>query len=203
MVADLRGASAKVEKVEKKERRRNPAPPFITSRLQQEAARKLRYTAKKTMALAQRLYEGVDMGEEGPVGLITYMRTDSVRISDDAVTDLREYIADRFGKTFLPDEPIVYKSNKQAQGAHEAIRPTTLKYDPDTVRKLVIEPIVALQKAGNRSIDLDEKLRDAEDQLKLYTLIWNRTIACQMMPAVYDQTSVDIAAGQATLRASG
>src|SRR6185295_17184930 len=119
IVAELQAGDAKVVSVERKERRRNPAPPFITSRLQQEAARKLRFTAKKTMALAQRLYEGIDLGEEGPVGLITYMRTDSVRISDDALTEVREYIRGRFGEDFLPTEPVVYKVAKQAQGAHE------------------------------------------------------------------------------------
>jgi DNA topoisomerase-1 len=203
VVAALGGADARVERVERKERRRNPAAPFTTARLQQESARKLRYTAKKTMALAQRLYEGVDLGEEGPVGLITYMRTDSVRLADEAVAELRAYIEERFGKTFLPDEPNVYKSAKQAQGAHEAIRPTSTRFDPDTVRRLMVEPLAARVKAGEKSIDLMEKLRDAEDQLKLYTLIWNRFVACQMAPAVYDQTSVDIAAGPATLRATG
>ncbi len=203
IVAALASGKAVVEKVERKERRRNPAAPFITSRLQQEAARKLRYTAKKTMALAQRLYEGVELEGEGPTGLITYMRTDSVRLSDDAVTEAREYIKDRFGKEFLPAEPIVYKVAKQAQGAHEAIRPTSTKYDPESVKKLLIGPLLAKQAAGDKTIDTDEKVRDAEDQLKLYTLIWNRFIACQMMPAVYDQTSVDLVTGAATLRATG
>src|SRR5258706_8867258 len=133
------------------------------------------------MALAQRLYEGVELGEDGATGLITYMRTDSVRLSDDALTEAREYIKDRFGKEFLPEAPVVYKVAKQAQGAHEAIRPTSTKYDPETVRKQLIGPLLAKQKAGaehhlsaTATIDLDEKIRDAEDQLKLYTLIWNR-----------------------------
>jgi DNA topoisomerase-1 len=208
VVAALAPGKATVDKVERKERRRNPAAPFITSRLQQEAARKLRYTAKKTMALAQRLYEGVELGEDGPTGLITYMRTDSVRLSDDALADAREYIESRFGKEFLPDAPVVYKVAKQAQGAHEAIRPTSTKYDPETVRKQLIGPLLEKQKGAEHlsataTIDLDEKIRDAEDQLKLYTLIWNRFIACQMTPAVYDQTSVDLGCGQATLRATG
>jgi DNA topoisomerase-1 len=203
VVSALSAAKARVEKVERKERRRNPAAPFTTARIQQEAARKLRYTAKKTMALAQRLYEGVELGEEGPVGLITYMRTDSVRLADEAISAVRTYIGERFGAAFLPAEPIVYKSAKQAQGAHEAIRPTSTRFDPDTVRRLMVEPLAARVRAGEKSIDMQEKLRDAEDQLKLYTLIWNRFVACQMAPAVYDQTAVDIVAGPATLRATG
>jgi DNA topoisomerase-1 len=205
IAVELRAARALVEKIERKERRRNPAPPFITSKLQQEAARKLRFTAKKTMSLAQRLYEGLELGDEGPVGLITYMRTDSVRLSDDAVTEARTYIADRFGKDFLPAEPNVYRSAKQAQGAHEAIRPTSLKYDPETVKRLMTAPKAADKKKkkdegeprGGRDWD------DTDDLLKLYTLIWNRFVACQMAPAVYDQTAVDVAAGRATLRATG
>jgi len=117
IVADLERGPLTVEKVERKERKRNAPAPFITSRLQQEAARKLRFTARKTMALAQKLYEGVDLGEEGPVGLITYMRTDSVRISDDALTEVRAWIQGRFGDDFLPAEPVVFKVAKQAQGA--------------------------------------------------------------------------------------
>jgi DNA topoisomerase-1 len=203
IAGEIERARLIVDKVERKERRRNPSPPFITSKLQQEAARKLRFTAKKTMALAQLLYEGVDLGEEGPVGLITYMRTDSVRLSDDAVADARAYIAGRFGKDFVPAEPNVYKSAKQSQGAHEAIRPTSLKYDPDTVRRLLIEPLTRKDTHGARHVTLHEKLDDFEDALRLYSLIWNRFIACQMTPAVYDQTAVDIAAGRATLRATG
>ena len=203
VVADIQKGPLVVEKVERKERRRNPAPPFITSRLQQEGARKLRFTAKKTMALAQKLYEGVDLGEDGPVGLITYMRTDSVRISDDALAEVRAYVRGRFGDDYLPAEPIVYKVAKQAQGAHEAIRPTTMKYDPETVRRLLITPLEGKDTEGAHGVNVHEKLEDYEDLLKLYTLVWNRTIACQMTPAVYDQTSVDIAAGRATLRATG
>jgi DNA topoisomerase I len=203
VAAELERAKLVVEKVERKERRRNPAPPFITSKLQQEAARKLRFTAKKTMALAQMLYEGVDLGEEGPVGLITYMRTDSVRLSDDAVAEARAYIQSRYGDAFLPAEPVVYKVAKQAQGAHEAIRPTSLKYDPDTVRRLVIAPLEGKETKGARGVTVHEKLDDYEDALRLYTLIWNRFVACQMNPAIYDQTAVDIAAGRATLRANG
>ncbi len=202
-VREIREAELSVAKVERKERRRNPAPPFITSKLQQEAARKLRFTAKKTMALAQMLYEGVELGEDGPVGLITYMRTDSVRISDDALAELRAYISARFGGDFMPAEPIIYKVAKQAQGAHEAIRPTTLKYDPDTVRRLLVAPLEAKDDKGAHGVNVHDKLSDFEDALKLYTLIWNRYVACQMTQAVYDQTAVDIAAGKALLRATG
>jgi DNA topoisomerase-1 len=187
MVDELQAGPAVVAQVEKKQRRRKPAPPYITSKLQQEAARKLRFTAKRTMALAQRLYEGLELGDEGPVGLITYMRTDSVRISDDALAEVRAFIGERYGADYLPDEPIVYKNTKSAQDAHEAIRPTSLVYDPERVRTL-------LEASGNR---------EAGDLLKLYTLIWNRFVACQMAQAVYDQTTVDIARGRAVLRATG
>jgi DNA topoisomerase-1 len=191
--AELQQAIYRVVKVERKERRKFPLPPFITSRLQQEAARKLRFTAKKTMALAQRLYEGLELGDEGAVGLITYMRTDSTRLSDDAAAEARAYITDKYGKASLPDEPVVYKTKKQAQDAHEAIRPTSMEYEPERVRKLLTQAA-----EGNQ-----EKLRDVEDHVKLYTLIWNRFIACQMKPAVYDQTTVDVSAGRYGLRATG
>ena len=182
---ELRAGSPKVATVEKKERRRRPQPPFITSKLQQEAARKIRFTAKKTMALAQRLYEGVEVGEEGPLGLITYMRTDSVRLSDDALTAAREHIGKRYGNDYLPDKPIVYKTSKKAQDAHEAIRPTTMDITPDVLKQAL------------------KGQPEASDLVKLYTLIWNRFVACQMAPAVYDQTTVDIACGRAVLRATG
>jgi DNA topoisomerase-1 len=193
VVEELKKAPFVIEKIERKERRKFPLAPFITSRLQQEAARKLRFTAKKTMALAQRLYEGLELGEEGAVGLITYMRTDSTRLSDDAVAEARAHILEKYGKESLPDEPVVYKTKKQAQDAHEAIRPTSMQYDPETVRRLLTTAA-----AGNQ-----EKLRDVEDHVRLYQLIWNRFIACQMKPAVYDQTTVDIAAGRYGLRANG
>jgi DNA topoisomerase-1 len=186
----VKAAELRVAAVERKERRKNPPPPFITSKLQQEASSKLRYSPKRTMGLAQRLYEGVEMGEEGPVGLITYMRTDSTRISDDAVAEARAFIGDRYGAKFLPAEPIVYKSKKGAQDAHESIRPTSLKYDPEMVRALW---------AGGGGRDP----RETDDLLKLYTLIWNRFVACQMVAAVFDQTAIDIAAGRVELRASG
>ncbi|HET6281270.1 MAG TPA: type I DNA topoisomerase [Polyangia bacterium] len=187
----IKGAALRVQAVERKERKKNPPPPFITSKLQQEGASKLRFSPKRTMSLAQRLYEGVEVDEEGPVGLITYMRTDSTRVSDDAVTEVRAYIAERYGTNALPGAPVVYKSKKGAQDAHEAIRPTTLKYDPEVVRK------AWAIKGGGR----DE--RETEDLLKLYTLIWNRFVACQMVPAVFDQTSIDIDAGRVELRATG
>jgi DNA topoisomerase I len=188
----VKGAALRVAAVERKERRKNPPPPFITSKLQQEASSKLRFSPKRTMGLSQRLYEGVEMGEEGPVGLITYMRTDSTRISDDAVTEARGFIGARYGANFLPAEPVVYKSKKGAQDAHEAIRPTSLKYDPEMVR--------ALWAAGGGG---GRDARETEDLLKLYTLIWNRFVACQMVAAVFDQTAIDIAAGRVELRASG
>ena len=192
IAAELRGLPLTVADVERKERRKNPLAPFITSRLQQEAARKLRFTAKKTMALAQRLYEGLELGD-GPVGLITYMRTDSTRLSDDALADARGFIAARYGKELLPDAPNVYKSKKSAQDAHEAIRPASTEYDPEKVRTL-------LEKVAHGD---QEKLRDVEDYVRLYTLIWNRFIACQMKPAVFDQTIVDVQGGRYMLRANG
>ena len=192
-VVDIISAAAlKVAGVERKERRKNPPPPFITSKLQQEASSKLRFSPKRTMGLAQRLYEGVEVGEEGLVGLITYMRTDSTRLSDDAVVEARALIADKYGATFLPAEPVVYKTKKGAQDAHEAIRPTSLKYDPETVRAAW---------AGGQGGGRDE--RESEDLLRLYTLIWNRFVACQMVAAVFDQTAIDVDAGRVELRASG
>ncbi|MBI3078318.1 MAG: type I DNA topoisomerase, partial [Deltaproteobacteria bacterium] len=182
IVQALERASFVVQSVEQKERRRNPAPPFITSTLQQEAYRKLRFSVKKTMVLAQRLYEGVDLGEEGAVGLITYMRTDSTRISEEALRESRAYIRARFGEAYLPETPNVYRGRKGAlvQDAHEAIRPTSFEHTPDRVRRHL-----------------------ERDQAALYELIWNRFVACQMLPAVYDQASVDIAAGPYLLRATG
>ncbi len=188
----IRGATLRVASVERKERKKYAPPPFITSKLQQEASSKLRFSPKRTMSLAQRLYEGVEVGDEGLVGLITYMRTDSTRLSDDAVTDARAYIAERFGAASVPAAPIVYKTKKSAQDAHEAIRPTSLKFDPEKVRQAW-----SGEKGGGRDA------RETEDLIKLYTLIWNRFVACQMVPAIFDQTSVDIEAGRVGLRASG
>ncbi|MFN0061198.1 MAG: type I DNA topoisomerase [Myxococcaceae bacterium] len=180
IVQELRGATFKVAKVDKRERRRNAPAPFITSKLQQEAANRLHFSAKKTMTLAQRLYEGIELGDEGQTALITYMRTDSTRLSDDAVKEVRAMIGRVYGTEYLPEQPVVFKSKKSAQDAHEAIRPVSLDYPPESV-KAFLEP----------------------DMFRLYELIWNRFVACQMNPAVYDQTSADIAAGRATFRASG
>jgi DNA topoisomerase-1 len=171
IVAQLEGAEYIVRSVGTREKKRNPVAPFITSTLQQESSRKLRFSVKRTMMLAQRLYEGVEIGKEGAVGLITYMRTDSTRVSDDAVSDARHYIAERYGREFLPDSPNIYKSKKAAQDAHEAIRPTSMAFAPEVVEKYL-----------------------AEDEMKLYRLIWNRFVACQMMPALFDQTTIDVAA---------
>ena len=182
---ELRAGDATVASVEKKERRKRPQAPFITSRLQQDAARKLRFTAKRTMALAQRLYEGVDLGDEGPTGLITYMRTDSTRISDDALTAVREHITSLYGPEYLPEEPNTYGNKDRAQDAHEAIRPTLMEWPPDRVAEALKE-----HPEGN-------------ELTKLYTLIWQRFVASQMVPAVYDQTTIDMDRGQAILRANG
>ena len=192
IVALIEAALPRVAAVERKERRKNAPPPFITSKLQQEASSKLRFSPKRTMGLAQRLYEGVEMGDDGLVGLITYMRTDSTRLSDDAVTDVRGYIAQKYGPAALPPEALVYRSKKGAQDAHEAIRPTSVKYDPETVRALWKDG-----RGGGRDV------RETEDLHKLYTLIWNRFVGCQMVPAVFDQTSIDIDAGRVGLRATG
>ena len=191
IVALLSQATLRVATVERKERRKNPPPPFITSRLQQEASSKLRFSPKRTMGLAQRLYEGVELGDEGPTGLITYMRTDSTRLSEDVVKDVRAWIVDRFGEASRPAEPNVFKSKKSAQDAHEAIRPTSTQYDPETVRRLLTET-----PAGRDA-------RESEDLIRLYTLIWNRFVACQMTPAVFDQTVIEIDAGRVGLRATG
>jgi DNA topoisomerase-1 len=180
LVAELQKATWTVSKVDRKERKRNPPAPFITSKLQQEAANRLHFTAKKTMTLAQRLYEGVELGPEGSVGLISYMRTDSVRLSPDAVADARKLIGEKYGPQYVPAEPNVFKSKKAAQDAHEAIRPTSLEWTPERVQPFV-DP----------------------DMFRLYELIWRRFLACQMAPAVYDQTSIDIAAGRAMFRATG
>jgi DNA topoisomerase-1 len=180
IVAAVSRAKWQVASVTLKEKRRNPPPPFTTSKLQQAAYNRLRYTAKRTMALAQRLYEGVELGEEGSVALITYMRTDSVHVSNDALAQVRELIPERFGSAYLPEKPNFYKSKKDAQGAHEAIRPTDVSRTPEDVRKYL-----------------------ADDVFKLYQLIWQRFVASQMLPAVYDQTTIDISAGDYTFRTSG
>jgi len=170
-VAQLDGADYIVKSVTTREMRRHPVAPFITSTLQQESSRKLRFSVKRTMMLAQRLYEGIELGKEGAVGLITYMRTDSTRISEDALREARAYIAVKFGPEYLPESANIYKSKKAAQDAHEGIRPTSMEYSPDEVSQYL-----------------------AEDELKLYRLIWNRFVASQMTPAVFDRTSIDISA---------
>jgi DNA topoisomerase-1 len=180
LVERLRGASWRVEKVERKERRRFPTPPFITSRLQQDASRKLGFVPSRTMRIAQHLYEGIELGAEGPVGLITYMRTDSVRTAPEALQEVRSFIGGRYGRQYLPPDAVHYRSKKDAQDAHEAIRPTSLERPPESV-------------AGFLS----------KEELALYTLIWNRFVASQMMPAVFDQTTVDIRAADTLFRASG
>jgi len=172
IVATLDGSDYIVKSVANKEKRRHPVPPFITSTLQQEASRKCRFSVKRTMGLAQRLYEGVELGsDEGPVGLITYMRTDSIRISNDALDEARAMIVERYGADYRPASPNVYKSKKDAQDAHEAVRPTSALRTPESLEKFL-----------------------QEDELKLYRLIWMRFVASQMTPAVFDQTTIDVEA---------
>ncbi|HET98163.1 MAG TPA: type I DNA topoisomerase [Desulfurivibrio alkaliphilus] len=180
LVAELQQARLTVAGVEKKQKKRQPSPPFITSTMQMDANRKLRFSAKKTMTLAQRLYEGIDLGQEGPVGLITYMRTDSTRINDEALEQARDYIQTTHGPDYLPAKPVRYKTGKAAQDAHEAVRPTDVNLTPERLAKL-----------------LDK------DMLALYTLIWKRFVACQMAPALYDQTSIRVTAGPHELKATG
>lgn len=180
IVEALKNKKYSVFSVERKERIRNTLPPFITSTVQQEASRKLRFPVKKTMSIAQRLYEGLELGEEGPVGLITYMRTDSVRISEHAVAEARSYIGENYGADFLPETPNIFKLKRSAQDAHEAIRPTAVATTPDQVKPFL-----------------------SEDEFELYKLIWQRFIASQMSPAVYDQTIVEIEAGKGLFRVTG
>ena len=180
IVQELEGADYVVSRVERKERKRYALPPFVTSKLQQEAARKLRFSAKKTMMVAQRLYEGIELGAEGSVGLITYMRTDSTRVSEEALKEVRNYIGQRFGAPFLPDKPIRYRSKKGAQEAHEAIRPTSIELRPERV-------VPSLDK----------------DQRSLYQLIWDRFVASQMMPALFDQTTVEVEARNCVFTVTG
>jgi DNA topoisomerase-1 len=180
ITAAIKAANLVVQSVTTKEKRKHPVPPFITSKLQQEAVRKLHFSAKKTMMMAQRLYEGMEVGSEGSVGLITYMRTDSTRVAEGALSAVRGYIQKTYGNEYLPDEAIYYRSKKGAQDAHEAIRPTDVLRTPDSLRKLL-----------------------GPDEFKLYKLIWQRFVASQMTPAVFDQTTIDIAAGDYTLRATG
>jgi len=180
ILESLRDASFNVESVVTKEKKRYPVPPFTTSKLQQDAARKLRFTVKKTMMLAQKLYEGIELGDEGRIGLITYMRTDSTRVSDDAMQMVRSYVSDVYGGTYLPEKPVVYKSKKDAQDAHEAIRPTFVGRTPEDLKQFL-----------------------SDDEYKLYWLIWTRFVASQMNPAIYDQTTVEIQAKDYLFRANG
>ena len=171
IVAAVRDASFLVESLEKKKKKRNPSPPFITSTMQMDANRKLRFSAKKTMTLAQKLYEGIELGADGPTGLITYMRTDSTRISNEAVEEARGYISETFGEQFLPAKPNIFKTSKSAQDAHEAIRPTDVRNTPERLAPFL-----------------------EKDMLALYSLIWKRFLACQMAPAEYDQTTITLVA---------
>ncbi|HKY28158.1 MAG TPA: type I DNA topoisomerase [Pyrinomonadaceae bacterium] len=180
IVAEAGKESFVVNEVTTKERKRNPVPPFITSKLQQEASRKLGFAVKKTMMLAQKLYEGVELGPEGSVGLITYMRTDSTRVSDAALNEVRAFINQQYGEPYLPEKAVHYRSKKDAQDAHEAIRPTEVAHTPDSIAKYL-----------------------GKDELKLYRLIWQRFVASQMTPAVFDQTTIDIQAGRFLFRATG
>ncbi len=181
ILAELEGAHYVVADVTTREKKRNPVPPFITSKLQQEASRKLRFTAKRTMQIAQKLYEGVELGGEGAVGLITYMRTDSTRVAESALTEVRDFITKQYGEKYLPEKAVHYRSKKDAQDAHEAIRPTSADRTPDKVAPYL-----------------------EKDELALYRLIWQRFVASQMMPALFDQTTIDISAAQKyTFRATG
>jgi len=180
VLAGLQGATWKVAEVKKREQKRNPAAPFITSTLQQEAARKLGFSARRTMQTAQQLYEGIELGGEGHVGLITYMRTDSVQVSQEAQAQAREFIQQSYGAEYVPKTPRQYKSKKGAQEAHEAIRPTSVPRRPDGLK-------------GHLS----------SDQFRLYQLIWQRFLASQMESAVFDVTSVDIRAAEYMFRATG
>lgn len=172
LVARMKKKPYTVISVEKKEKRRNPVPPFITSTLQQEASRHHGYSSAKTMNIAQALYEGIDLGNDGPEGLITYMRTDSVRIAPEALEEARNYIQKTYGPDFLPPQAKIYSTQKAAQDAHEAIRPASLQYPPETIERFL-----------------------TKEQFNLYRLIWRRFLASQMMPAVYDTVSADISGG--------
>lgn len=180
VLAETKKESYVIRQVKKGERKRTPAAPFITSTLQQEASRKLGFTAKRTMMAAQQLYEGIEIKGKGTIGLITYMRTDSTRIASEAQDSVRRYIEDKYGKEYVPQSPKQYKSKKDSQDAHEAIRPTDVLLEPILVR---------------------ESLKP--DQYKLYKLIWERFVASQMKSAVYDTLNVDIEVGQYIFKASG
>jgi len=180
VVKNLKDAEFILDGLVKKERKRNPVAPFITSTLQQEASRKLNFSPKKTMMIAQRLYEGLPVGSRGTVGLITYMRTDSTKFSVEATDAIRDYIVNRYGDKFCPKEPNVYKSKKSAQEAHEAIRPTDVTIVPSEIKEYL-----------------------EKDMFRLYELIWSRSVSCQMVPAILDTTTFDIKAGQYLFRSNG
>jgi DNA topoisomerase-1 len=176
VLADLEQASWVVDSVTTKERKKGAVPPFITSKLQQAS----RFPVKKTMMIAQQLYEGVELPGEGSVGLITYMRTDSTRVSEQAIADVRQFVAGAYGAEYVPEKPNAYKTKSDAQDAHEAIRPTSMQYHPDEVRAQL-----------------------TPDQYYLYKLIWNRFVASQMPPATFDDTTVDVAAADYLFRVKG
>lgn len=181
ILARMKTGPYQVAKIDRKEKKRNPVPPFITSTLQQEASRHYGFSSARTMNIAQGLYEGIDLGTEGPEGLITYMRTDSVRVEPQAIQEVRQFILDQFGKDYIPTEPKQYSTQKSAQDAHEAIRPTNLLHPPEQIKDYL-----------------------TREQFLLYQLIWRRFVASQMVPAIYDTVSADITAGSGIiLRATG
>jgi DNA topoisomerase-1 len=180
LVEKLKTAPFVVVRVEKKETKRSPSPPFTTSKLQQEASRKLSFSTKKTMSVAQKLYEGIELGPEGSVGLITYMRTDSFRIADEALKEARSYIRENYNPDYLPAKARIFKNTGTAQDAHEAIRPSSMAYKPQDIKTYL-----------------------SNDQFRLYQLIWNRFVASQMNPAVFDQTTINISAVHCIFRAQG
>jgi DNA topoisomerase-1 len=180
-ISDIKNQNYQISDLQKKIVKRNPPPPFITSTLQQEAASRLGYSTKKTMILAQQLYEGLEIGEDGLVGLITYMRTDSTRLSKDSIAAVREYIYDNYGGDYLPKEAREFKKGKSSQDAHEAIRPTTMKYVPKAIKKYFAH----------------------KDVFNLYELIWNRFVASQMSVAEFDQVTVEVKGGEYLFRATG
>ena len=180
LVEELQKVTYTVSEIKEQDKRRNPQAPFTTSKMQQEAFNKLRLSAERTMRIAQQLYEGVEMGSEGSSGLITYMRTDSVRVADTAIQEVRGYIQTKFGEKYLPEKQNFYRSKKQAQEAHEAIRPTAVARTPEKVKPYL-----------------------TEDQYQLYELIWNKFVTSQMTPALYKQTTIDIEAGSSLFRTTG
>lgn len=180
IVEDLKGQEFLVTKVDKKRKKKHPVAPFTTSKLQQESFRKLHFSAKKTMVIAQRLYEGIELGDEGSVGLITYMRTDSTRVSEESLSEAREYIVNRFGQEYLPSQVNRYKNKNDAQDAHEAVRPTSVMREPEKIKGYL-----------------------KSEEFLLYQLIWQRFIASQMNEALIDQTTVDLKALHYIFRATG